>query len=183
MKSAYKFIVASTLFISCFTISAFAENNAAQVTFSGKLIDESCTVQGVSVPFGNVSLEPLKSHGQTTGQIPFQIVLQGCPTAENISIGLQGTTDNDAAETGTVLALTGEGAAKGVGIEVAESDETGSQIKTQMNFSTVNYTAPQQSDGTQPLTFYFNADLKSDPDVTLTAGVINASASINIKYE
>lgn len=185
MNSKTKILFPGAILTLCFTgIPAHAHT----VNFSGKIISETCQIAdnsgNVDVNFGSVNMDTLKSHEQTTAQTPFQIHLTGCPTAQNVSIGLEGTPDTHAhGKADGVLAMNaGEGVAQGVGIEVYSSDD-GSTQGTQLTFDHQVKTTAKQADGNGDITFGFLADLKSDSDVDVTAGNINATASIDINYE
>lgn len=162
--------------------------HASTVNFSGKIINETCQVAdnsgNVNVDFGSVNMDTLKSHEQTTAQTPFKIHLKGCPTAQNVSISLEGTPDANAnGKADAVLAMNAaDGVAKGVGIEVYSSDD-GSTQGTQLTFDKQVKTVTKQADDNGDITFGFLADLKSDSSVDVTAGNINANASIDINYE
>ena len=185
MNSNTKILFCGAILTLCFTgIPAYAST----VNFSGKIISETCQIAdnsgNVNVDFGSVNMEQLKSHEQTAAQTPFKIHLKGCPTAQNVSISLEGTPDVNAnGKAGGVLAMTaGDGVAQGVGIEVYASDD-GSTQGTQLTFDQQAKTATKQADENGDITFGFLADLKSDSSVDVTAGNINATANIDINYE
>ncbi|MEB6377625.1 type 1 fimbrial protein [Leclercia adecarboxylata] len=185
MKSKTKILFSGAILSLCFTgISAHANT----VNFSGKIISETCQIAdnsgNVNVNFGTVNMDALKSHEQTTAQTPFKIHLKGCPTAQNVSISLEGTPDTHAnGKADGVLAMNaGDGVAQGVGIEVYSSDD-GSTQGTQLTFDRQVKTDTKQADDNGDITFGFLADLKSDSSVDVTAGNINATANIDINYE
>lgn len=184
-KSKALYLVAGVAFCLASTTICQA---AGTLNFNGKIINESCQIANnggnVNVDFGNVDMSALSSHEQKTAQTPFTINLTNCPSAQNISISLEGAPDTNANGTpAAVLALTDSvGSAKSVGIEVYSSID-GSTEGTQLTFDKQTKTQVSQADQNGEIAFNFIADLKSDSNKDISAGNINATASIDVDYE
>ncbi len=155
--------------------------NGGTVHFQGELVNAACAVStqsdGQIVKLGQYRTAAFTKVGDTSSQIPFNIVLTDCDStvAATASVAFTGQTD---ATDPTLLAVNSSGnatTAKGVGIEIL--DRTSKTLSP--NGSTFS-TAQTLNDGEN--TIPFTARYKATA-ATATAGAANADATFVMKYE
>ncbi|WP_279051063.1 type 1 fimbrial major subunit FimA [Cedecea davisae] len=155
--------------------------NGGTVHFQGELVNAACAVStqsdGQVVKLGQYRTAAFTKVGDTSSQIPFNIVLTDCDStvAATASVAFSGQTD---ATDPTLLAVNSGGnatTAKGVGIEIL--DRTSKTLAP--NGSTFS-TAQTLNDGEN--TIPFTARYKATA-ATATAGLANADATFVMKYE
>lgn len=155
--------------------------NGGTVHFKGELVNAACSVNTESseqtVNLGQYRTAKFTKIGDTTSNIPFNIVLNDCDplVAKTAAVAFTGQLD---ATDKTLLAVTSgsnDNTAKGVGIEILDSKST------TLTPDGATFSAAQNLiEGTNTLSF--TARYKSTA-ATTAPGQANADATFVMKYE
>ena len=115
-----------------FTHNSFAADGT--ITFRGKIVDNSCTVQTASksltVQLPTVSANLLNGVGKTTGETPFEVTLENCKaantnTGQTVRLYFFGGTTSAVDLNRKILNNTSNtSAASNVGIQITDSTLT-----------------------------------------------------------
>ncbi|MEM6052087.1 fimbrial protein [Erwinia sp. P7711] len=96
------------------------------IQFNGKIAEETCSVDmksaAQSVVMGTISTDAFISAGEVAAPTRFSILLNNCPDSVNrVNVNFTGTADT--ANT-SLISLSSDSSAAGVGIALYESDST-----------------------------------------------------------
>ncbi len=186
----HRILIMKKISLIAFALVASSTSFAAtvpggEIHFTGDLVNAACAVSagsdGQTVPLGQHRVASFKKAGDTTGPVPFKIDLVDCEAAlvtKGVSIAFKGPTVATNPKLLSVGAGTSnETAAKGVGIQIADStstpltlDGTGFTKETLIN------------DGTNSFQFTARYVSTVDAGVGLTAGKANADATFIVNY-
>lgn len=165
------------------SFAASADSNT--VTFTGRVIDESCEVNtsgsNLDVQLGDVPAANLLTLGNHSDDKEFKIVLEKCPPNENtMSISFTGTADTGDGLS-DMLQLSGGSPAANTAIEIFDQT-SGTKSSSPMVIDGSGKSAQAATDADGNVTFDFLADIVNNGVAKSEAGDANSSATISINY-
>ncbi|MEQ5091666.1 type 1 fimbrial major subunit FimA [Providencia rettgeri] len=179
-KQATKLGLIAALIIGGTTMAQAVVVNGGKVRFVGDIVNAACAVDASSmdqtVVMGQVRTARLMTAGQTSSNVPFNIVLNDCDSSvsQNASISFTGATVSGANNALAVSNGSSAGAATNVGIQIL--DNTGTVLKLDGSQFSSGIVI---SDGRNVIPF--NARYLATG--VATAGTANAEATFSVQYQ
>lgn len=185
--------IASSVFVGAVLMSAYAQAeepaptpkpvtvNGGSVHFEGSLVNAACAVSsnsdGQIVHLGQYRTAAFTKVGDTSAQVPFNIVLTDCDSSVAATAAVAFTGQTDSTDPTLLAVNSGDNAstASGVGIQILDNAS-----KTLTPNGSSFSTAQTLNDGENTLSF--TARYKATA-ATATAGKANADATFIMKYE
>lgn len=131
--SLSKLALTAAIAAACGTMAFAPQAKAADgtITFTGKVIDQTCSLTGPASTNGNFTVtlpnvvkgtDITNTAGTTAGATPFSMKFDGCPTYANISVLFSGAgIDPGAASSGLLSNASGTGYAADVAVQLTDS--------------------------------------------------------------
>lgn len=174
-----KYHLLALLALSLLSGRSYAAGSVINIT--GTVRDNTCVVSAASrdmtVNLQSYSSKTFTTVGAASGMVPFTLTFSSCGSAASaVKVGFTGVADTT---NSILLKIDGGNStdAQGIGVEILDKDQTVlplNQSADDMTWHTL--TAGQQNS----LNFYARMVSTTSP---VTAGLVNASATITLEFE
>lgn len=180
---SFKKVALFAIVSAVFSAQAFAQN---QITFTGKIYEQACSVQvngdtDATVALGNYSKERIANAGDTTDYVPFTLSLVDCPAAgEGVPTQAMFRFNGQTTDTNiSYFKNANEGTENAaVGVSVELQDTTRATVTNNTDTTAVDL----PTDGSKKdYTFY--AAMVNNGEGTLTGGDVSTQVTYTVSYQ